>query len=520
MGGLTRIYSGHKYRYDCAMTTAQAETLGPRTAIRWRVCALLLMSTTIVYLNRTTMGVLKVRLETNLHFGEAEYGWLQFSFQTAYAVMFVAAGRFVDKVGAKISLAVGVIFWSLATIAGGFCRTWQQLAAAQFFLGCGASVNFPASFKAVAEWFPQKERALSAGIFNSGSNLGIMASVFAAWAAVHFGWPWAFYIVGATGFLWIVPWLWGYNSVEKHKKVSPAEVAYIRAGQPLAVKHRLPWTTLLRYRQTWPFVIAKFLTDPVWWFYSGWLPGYLHDTRGLSLVGSAGWLSVPYIAADIGSIFGGWISGGLMHRGWRVGPARYAAMGLCALGMPGAIIAVHAHNFWLAIGLISLATASHQGWSANLFTTATDLFPTSLAGSMVGLGGMTGAVGGMLMTLLVGGTLARLGDYTPAFVWAGLMHPLAWVLFFLIAGPKMAKVEIIPGIDKYFSARLAVAGAAMIGIGAVGMQLVWTYWNWLRDPRTLSPSVPAGGLVAAAAIALIGIALIYASLPRAAKEMA
>jgi MFS transporter, ACS family, hexuronate transporter len=202
-----------------APTTAITEH---RTAIRWRICALLLISTTIVYLNRTTLGVLKAPLEEKLHFGDAEYGWLQFSFQTAYALMFIAAGRFVDWVGAKISLAAGVVFWSLATVAGGFCHTWQALAGTQFFLGCGASVNFPASFKAVAEWFPQRERALAAGIFNSGSNLGFMAAYGAAWAAAHFGVPWAFYLVGATGFVWLILWIPGYQTLEKHPAVSPA----------------------------------------------------------------------------------------------------------------------------------------------------------------------------------------------------------------------------------------------------------------------------------------------------------
>jgi MFS transporter, ACS family, hexuronate transporter len=498
------------------MTTAQDGTIvGRRTSIRWRICALLLISTTIVYLNRTTMGVLKGTLEDKLHFGDAEYGWLQFSFQTAYALMFLIAGRFVDWVGAKISLAVGVVFWSLATLAGGFCRTWQALAATQFFLGCGASVNFPASFKAVAEWFPQKERALSAGIFNSGSNLGIMSAVVAAWAAKHYGWPVGFYIVGATGFFWLVLWIPGYFSIDKHPSVSQSEVEYIRAGLPPAVKRqKFRWTELLRYRQAWPFLIGKFLTDPVWWFYSGWLPDYLHKTRGLSLVGAAGWLAMPYIAADIGSICGGWLSGGLMKRGWNVGPARYMAMGICALGMPGAIIAVYSGNFWVALSLISLATACHQGWSANLFTTATDLFPASVAGSMIGLGGMCGAVGGMLMSLLVGTTLAQMGTYVPAFIWAGLMHPLAWVIFFAIAGRSMAKAEMRPGIDSELSARLLLAGLIIALLGAIRGSYVWTNWESYRDPHTHAATVAAAAIVAALAVAVIGLGLIYAAMPR------
>jgi ACS family hexuronate transporter-like MFS transporter len=500
------------------MPTAQvpATEIRPRTAIRWRVCALLLISTTLVYLNRTTLSVLKPLLEDKLHFGDAEYGWLQFSFTTAYTIMFVFAGRFVDFVGAKIALAAGVIFWSLATAAGGFCRAWQQLAIAQFFLGCGASVNFPASFKAVAEWFPQRERALAAGIFNSGSNVGIMIAFVAVVAANRLGWPWAFYVVGATGLIWLVLWVPGYFSVDKHPSVSPEEVAYIRAGIPPApprVKFR--WTEILRYRQAWPFLIAKFLTDPVWWFYSNWLPDYLHKTRGLSVVGSAGWLAMPYIAADVGSICGGWLSGALMKRGFAVGPARYIAMGICALGMPGAIVAVHTNNFWLAISLISMATAAHQGWSANLFTTASDLFPTSVVGSVVGLGGMTGGVGGMIMTLLVGTTLARMGTFVPIFVWAGLMHPLAWIIFFLIAGPRMKRAEMRQGGDRKLSLRLMISGAVIGLIGIIRCDYVWSNWAWYLDPKTHSASAAGGALVAGCTVGLIGAGLVYASLPHA-----
>jgi ACS family hexuronate transporter-like MFS transporter len=497
------------------MSTAPTTTTTEhRTAIRWRICALLLISTTIVYLNRTTLGVLKGSLEERLHFGDAEYGWLQFSFQTAYALMFVIAGRFVDWIGAKISLACGVIFWSLATIAGGFCHTWQALAATQFFLGCGASVNFPASFKAVAEWFPQRERALSAGIFNSGSNLGIMCSFVAAYAAVHLGLPWAFYLVGATGFFWLILWVPGYFSLDQHPSVSPAEREYIRADRIVLRRQKFRWTEILRYRQAWPFLIAKFMTDPVWWFYTGWLPGYLHEKRGLSLTTSAAFLFIPGIVADVGSICGGWLSGGLMKRGWNVGPARYAAMGICALGMPGAIVAVYTGNFWLAIALISIAMGCHQGWSANLFTTASDLFPSSVTGSVVGLGGMTGAVGGMIMSLLVGTTLARLNTYVPAFIWAGLMHPLAWLIFFFIAGPKMKKAEMVLGVDSRLSTRLVISGFAILILGLVRVSYVWSNWTFYIDAKTHSSSAPAGALVAASAVALIGVGLIYASLPR------
>ena len=499
-------------------TAIQPEAItGRRTAIRWRVCALLFLSTTLVYLTRQTLSVLKKTLEQpdNLNFTEADYGWVVFSFQVAYGVFFMFAGRLVDYVGAKIGLAIGVLVWSLSAAAGGLVSSWQGLAVTQLFMGAGQSLNFPASLKAIAEWFPQKERALATGIFNSGSNVGAMLGFAAVAVASTIGWQCSFYVAGGVGLFWIAAWMWMYSPFDSSTQANEAERQFIQAGRAISTgRKRFHWATILRYRQAWAFLIGKFLTDPVWWFYLYYLPGYLSSAHNMSALSSAGWVAVPYVAADVGSIFGGWISGGLMNRGWDVGKARYAAMGLCAIGMPGAIVAVYTSHFWLALTLISLATASHQGWSANLFTTATDLFPTEVAGSIVGLGGMFGAVGGMLMPLIVGSVLDRLNVYAPMFIWAGLMHPLAWILFRAFAGAKMEKAVFSENINATPSRPLLAGGAITGLLGAACVTIVLYFWEFLRNPKTHSASAPAAGLVASVGIVLIGTALIYAGLPK------
>ncbi|MCX6905377.1 MAG: MFS transporter, partial [Verrucomicrobia bacterium] len=310
-------------------------------------------------------------------------------------------------------------------------------------------------------------------------------------------------------------WLALFRNPQDHPWLSAPERAHIEAGQPpVEQTARLPWVALLRQRQVWPFLLAKFMTDPVWWFYLYWLPSYLEKERGLTALSSASMLIIPYVAADFGSVLGGWLSGHLIKRGWRVGPARYAAMLLCALSMPGAIVAVTTSHFWLALGLISLATAAHQGWSANLFTTATDLFPAGVSGSVVGLGGMCGAIGGMLMTLLVGGTLQWLDSYAPIFIWAGVMHPLGLVLFRWLAGRdlKPAMVDKSPDLASPCVPLLAGGGAA-IAVGGILALLLLLNWNYFVS-ATKSMNAPAGGVTAAAMIAAIGVMLVYAGLGR------
>jgi MFS transporter, ACS family, hexuronate transporter len=498
----------------------------PIPHLRWWICGLLFFATTINYLDRQTMSQLRTTIEKDLFWTEADYGWINFSFQLAYAMFFTLAGRIIDRVGVRIALAAALVVWSLMAGVHAIMTTVLGFCIARFLLGAAESFNFPAAIKTVAQWHPQNERALSTGIFNSGSNIGIVLAAGVGWIVANttlpHAWRIAFIVICLIGLLWLIAWLKLYNDPEKHPRLSRAELDFIKAGQARTEERlRLHWTTLLRYRQVWAFLIGKFMTDPVWWFYLYWLPSYLERQRGLSLSKSAAFIIIPYLAADVGSITGGWLSGFFINRGWRVGPARYMAMLLCAVCMPGAIIAVSTGNFWLAIILISLAASGHQGWSANLFTTATDLFPSKIAGSVVGLGGMTGAVGGMLMTLLVGLTLQWLegkpNQYVPVFIWAGLMHPVCLVIFRVIAGPDLKTVDIDRPLDVTRPSRpLLMFGGVITLLGtcsALWLGMNWGYvLNATRRPGGGGITAAAGGMTAALIFVLIGMVVIYAGL--------
>ncbi|PYV13225.1 MAG: MFS transporter [Acidobacteria bacterium] len=338
--------------------------------LRWYICALLFLATTINYLDRQTLSVLKPLLEKELGWTEAGYGWINFSFQTAYAIMLGVSGRLLDAAGVRGGFIVAVIVWSLAAMAHALSGGTVSFALARFGLGTGEAANFPASIKAVAEWFPRRERALATGIFNSGTNVGVMLSPLVVWLATRWHWQAAFILTGA-----IAP--------EEHPRLGESERALIRSDkEPPDAGAKVPWASLLRYRQAWAFLLGKMMTDPVWWFYLYWLPSYLNKERGVSALTGAVMLIIPYIAADFGSVGGGWLSGFLIKRGWKVGRARLAALLIFALCMPGAIWAVLTKDFWTALGLISLATAAHQAWSANMFTIASDMFPRRVVGSV------------------------------------------------------------------------------------------------------------------------------------------
>src|SRR4051812_28468855 len=364
--------------------------------MRWVICALLFAATTINYVDRQTLAQLKPMLQEKLHFDDAAYGWMNFAFTAGYAVMYVFAGRFIDWMGTRKGLAIAVIVWSLASMGHALVQGAVGFAIARFALAMGEAANFPAAIKTTAQWFPKKERALATGLFNSGSNIGLMLTPIIAVMAVHLGWQSAFIATGLMGLAWLAWWLVTYQAPETHPRVSPAELAYINEDRTDQgpVKAKIAWPILLRQRQAWPFLIGKFLTDPVWWFFLAWMPSYLKDERHMTVLSGAAALLIPYTAASFGSIFGGWVSGALIKRGMSVAPARYIAMGMCAICMPLSIYAGFAGSASVSIALMSLALASHQGWSANIFTTATDMFPSAVAGSVTGLGGTAGAIGG------------------------------------------------------------------------------------------------------------------------------
>jgi len=409
---------------------------------RWTICALIFFATTVNYLDRQVIGILKPLLKTDLGIGEAEYGYIVTAFQMAYAAGMILAGRVIDKIGTKIGYALSLIFWSIAAMAHALAKGPVGFGAARAFLGISEAGNFPAAIKTVAEWFPKKERALATGIFNSGTNIGaIIAPIVVPWLASKWGWQMAFIATGAIGFIWLIFWFIFYEVPEKQKRLSSAELAYIKSDQESEDKTSIPWLTLLKYRQTWAFVVGKFLTDPIWWFYLFWIPGWLHDVRGLDIKSFGLPLVVIYTATTVGSIFGGWLSSFMISRGVAVYKSRRRAMLLFALlVIPIVFTQTRGITLWSAIVLISLAAACHQAWSANIFTTVSDMFPRNAVASVTGIGGMAGAVGGMLVAILAGNILEfweKQGSiqtgYLTLFIIAGTAYLIAWILFNLIA---------------------------------------------------------------------------------------
>lgn len=397
--------------------------------LRWYVCGLLFFATTINYIDRQVLGLLKPVLETELGWREAEYGWIVFAFQAAYAFAMPFAGRLIDLMGTRLGYTLAVVLWSLAAMSHALARNALQFGFARFALGIGEAANFPAAIKTTADWFPPKDRALATGIFNSGSNIGaVVAPLAVPFIAVHLGWRQAFLITGALGFVWVIAWLLFYRQPREHPRITASELALIESGRERdRGSERISYSRLLGQRQAWAFLLGKFLTDPIWWFYLYWFPGFLNSQYGVDMTRLGPPLITVYLMADVGSIAGGWLSSTLLARGWTVNRARKTAMLACAVSVMAAIFVGQAGgNLWLAVGLVSIAASAHQGWSANIFTVASDLYPQRWLGSVVGLGGMAGSVGGMLAAPAVGYWLDFSGKaYGPLFVVAGSMYLLA-----------------------------------------------------------------------------------------------
>jgi ACS family hexuronate transporter-like MFS transporter len=392
---------------------------------RWRICGLLLFATTINYVDRQVLGVLAPDLQGRLGWNELQYGYIVTAFQAAYAIGLLCAGAIIDRVGTRIGYALAIGVWSIAAMSHALATTALGFAIARFALGLGEAGNFPAAIKTVAEWFPRRERAFATGIFNSGANVGaIVAPLTVPFIATYWGWQWAFLFTGILSATWLVAWLTSYRPPEQHPRLSSAELTYIRsdAEEPAV---RIPWARLLGHRQTWAFVAAKFMTDPIWWFFLFWLPKFLHEKHGLTLTGLGAPLVAIYVMADVGSIGGGWIAGRFIKRGWSVNRARKSAMLICALTIVPIVMVSQVQNLWLAVLLIGLATAGHQGWSANVFTLTSDMFPRRAVGSVVGIGGFGGAVGGMLIATFTGFLLQTTGSYVPVFIMAGSAYLVA-----------------------------------------------------------------------------------------------
>ena len=410
---------------------------------RWVICALLFFATTINYIDRQVLGILATD-ETFKHtigWNEAQYGYVNTAFQAAYAVGLLVIGNLMDRFGTRKGFSFAITFWSVAAMCQALARSALGFGTARFALGLGEAGNFPAAIKTVAEWFPKKERALATGIFNSGSNVGaIAAPLVVPYIAVHYGWQLAFIITGTLGFIWLVCWLLIYRRPQEHPRLSPAELAYIQSD-PAEPVTKIPWATLIPHKQTWAFAIGKFMTDPIWWVYLFWLPKFLNTNYGLNITQIGLPLVVIYIAADVDSIGGGWLSSTLIKRGWSVNRARKSAMLICALAVVPIMFAARASNLWVAVTFVSLAAAAHQGWSANIFTMVSDMFPRRAVGSVVGIGGMAGSIGGMLIATTVGLILQYTGSYLPIFIIAGSTYLVALAIMHLLM-PRLEPAKI------------------------------------------------------------------------------
>jgi MFS transporter, ACS family, hexuronate transporter len=411
--------------------------------MRWTICALLFFATTINYMDRQILGLLAPNLQSEIGWTEAQYGHLVTAFQAAYAIGLLVFGRLIDRLGTKRGYAFSVAFWSVAAAAHALSRSVFGFGVARFGLGLGEAGNFPAAVKAVAEWFPKRERALANGIFNSGANVGaVLAPVTVPWITHHWGWPAAFIALGALGFIWLAAWAWLYDAPEKSRRVSAAELAHICRDPPEPPLPTVGWGQLLRHRQMWAFIVGYAFTSPIWWFYLYWLPKFLNKRFEVNLLSLGPPLVVIYTVTSFGSVGGGWLSSRLLRLRWSVNASRKTAMLVCALCVLPVMVAPHAANLWTAIGVIALAAAAHQGWAANLFAMASDLFPKQAVASVVGLGGMMGALAAMAFSESAGFILEKTGSYWTLFAIAGCAYVFALVVIHTLV-PRLAPVVFV-----------------------------------------------------------------------------
>jgi ACS family hexuronate transporter-like MFS transporter len=428
---------------------------------RWTICSLVFFATTINYLDRAVISLLKPYLETAFHWNSGDYANIEIAFKLAYSIGMVGVGRIIDKLGTKIGYALSTTLWSIAAMGHAIVSSTLGFGIARGFLGITEAGNFPAAIKTTAEWFPQRERALATGIFNSGANVGaIIAPLSVPFIAEHYGWQWAFIITGALGFVWLVLWMLVYDTPANSKRLSKAEFDYINADIPVGLpaesavveeKPKTSWATLLGFRQTWAFVIGKFLTDPIWWFYLFWLPDFLGKQYHLTGTAIALPVAGVYILSSIGSVGGGYLPMSFIKRGMPAFQARKTAMLVIALCVFPIVFAQYLGqlNMWLAVLVIGIAAAAHQAWSANIFTTVSDMFPKRAVGSVTGIGGFAGGMGGIALSALVQKRMfvhfESIGQIDKAyyimFFICGGIYLLAWVIMFMLV-PRMEPIKL------------------------------------------------------------------------------
>jgi ACS family hexuronate transporter-like MFS transporter len=420
-------------------SAAAGASIGSR--FRWVICAILLFGTTKNYMDRQVIGILKNTLQDQFHWNEIDYGNLVFAFQAAYALGMLVVGRLIDWLGTRVGYALAMVTWSLASMAHGIAGSFGGFLAARSALGFGEAGVFPASLKAVAEWFPKKERALATGIFNAGTNLGaVITPLLVPWITVRWGWRWSFFLIGALGFVWLAVWIWVYRRPEEHPRCSNSELQHIRSDRQEGVG-RIGWLQLLPHRQTWAFAAGKFIIDPIWWFYLFWIPDFFQRQHGLALLQIGLPIVVIYLMADVGSVLGGWFSSTLIQHGKSVNVARKSAMLVCAVAVLPITMAPRISSTWGAVFLIGLAAAAHQGFSGNLLTLPSDMFPGRAVASVVGIGGMAGAIGGMLIAKVVAYFLQLTGSYQVPFVIAGSAYLIALGVLHSLS-PKLEPVKL------------------------------------------------------------------------------
>jgi len=412
---------------------------------RWTICALLFFATTISYIDRQVIGILGPSLQKDLGWDEQTFANVVSWLTIGYALGFLVAGRIMDRVGTRKGFAGAIVLWSFSAMAHALARGAASFSAARFALGVGESGNFPAAIKTVAEWFPTRERAFATGIFNAGSNVGaILTPIMVPWIALTWGWRAAFIVTGALGFLWLIAWLLIYQPPEEHPRVGAAELAHIRSD-PSEPSFAVSWVQLLKYRQTWAFAIGKFMTDPIWWFYLYWLPKFLDARYGIKLAQVTAPLVAIYLLADVGSVYGGWLSGAFIRRGRSVNAGRKLAMLIAAVIIIPTMFAPAATNMWVAVTIVGVAAAAHQWWSANIFTLTSDMFPRFAVGSVVGIGGFFGAAGGVLFQRATGWVLQHNGsNYTPVFLACGFAYVTALLIIHLLV-PRLERATLVPG---------------------------------------------------------------------------
>jgi ACS family hexuronate transporter-like MFS transporter len=400
----------------------------PAGRVRWVICALLFVAIALSYVDRLVISVLKPTLQQQYHWSEQGYGDVVFWFQASYGVGLLFAGRLLDRVGPRLGYLLAMGLWTAAHMAHALVRTTLGFAWVRIPLALGESATLPAALAAAAAWFPQSERAFAIGVFNAGANVGAIITPLVV-PALTLGWGWqsAFIVTGLANLVWLALWWCYYRAPRQHPAVSAAEIAYIESD-PVRTPQRAPWRTLLGLRQTWAYMAGRFLIDPVWWTFLFWLPDFFHRARGIDLADFGPPLVVIYLTSDAGSVLGGWLSSHLLRRGVGVNAARKRAMLWCALLAVPVVATQYTAGLWPTVALIGAACAAHQGFSANLYSMPGDLFPRWAQGSVVGLGGFAGAVGGMLMAKVAAFTLASTGGYAPVFMYAAAAYLLALVV--------------------------------------------------------------------------------------------